>query len=146
MRTPTVLTLTLLLAACGTDPDPAATPAPSPTLFTPTTAPSPSYDPALKTGFGTEPGDDPVSGRTYTWKVGGTGTDRLRPGVWRTEGGPCTFTAPDGTRGRAFEVTAGGWGALVATVRLADGSTFVVVHEPLMSGPGCIWTWEGPLS
>lgn len=153
-----IFAVTLLLAACGADPArPPATPSGTDLAASAAASASaaaasasarqhPSYDPALKTGFMTEADPDPVNSRTYTWQVGGSGTgERLRPGWWRTEGGPCEFVAPD-AKGNAYVVGGGGYAPDPQTVELPAGSTFVVTHLALMSGPGCIWSWERALS
>jgi hypothetical protein len=150
-RLPT-LALILLLAACGTDTAPErATPAPSPTSASP--SPTVSYDPAWKTGFQTEPPTEPLGKRTYTFTSGGTSGERLRPGVWRTFGGPCEFEATGtgfgtGTaKGRTYEIdpAAGGWKDLPVNVDLPAGATLTVVHMGFLNGPGCIWGWDKPL-
>ncbi len=150
-RTPIALTAALLLAACGTDdpkptgPDPAASAAADAARASASARQNPTYDPALKTAFMAEADPDRTRDRVYTWTVGGTGTDRLRPGWWHTNGGPCDYVAPD-KKGDAYTIGGGGYAPDPQTVELRDGATFVVTHVALMSGPGCIWSWEGPLS
>jgi hypothetical protein len=151
-RLPILAAALLLLAACGTDPEPQATPTTVPT-FSPSPTPTPSYDPAWKTGFQTEPPAEPGGRRTYTFTVGGTTGERLRPGVWRTFGGPCEFEAAGtgvGTgaaTGRTYEIdpAAGGWKDLPVNLDLPAGATLKVVHDGFLNGPGCVWGWDKAL-
>ncbi len=151
MRTLPALAAALLLAACGTDPEPAATPSPAPTA-SPSPTPTISYDPAWKTGFMTESGTGILEDRTYTFTSGGTGPgERLRPGVWKTLGGPCSFQTanmPLPRKGRTWEIdpAGGGWINLPVDLPLPEGATLTVVHDGTLRGDGCIWGWDKALS
>ncbi len=143
----------LLLAACGSDPEPEAAPTPTRTTASPSPSPTPSYDPAWKTGFTTERPEKAGGQRVYTFTSGGTTGERLRPGKWRTFGGPCEFEATNtgygtGTAsGKTYEIdaAAGGWIKLAVNLDLPEGATLKVTHDGFLQGEGCIWGWDGPI-
>jgi hypothetical protein len=153
MRRHLALAAVVLIAACSSDAEPEAAPQPTRTTASPSPSPTPSYDPAWKTGFMTEPPAEPLGKRTYTFTSGGTSGERLRPGKWRTFGGPCEFEATGtgvgtGTaKGKTYEIdaAAGGWKDLPVNLDLPEGATLKVTHDGFLNGPGCIWGWDRAL-
>lgn len=146
MRPHLALAAVLLLAACASDPEPQAAPTRAPTRAS-TAAPSTAapFDPTHLIKFVASPADVEGTDRTWTMPVGGTGAgQRLRPGRWRTPGGPCKYVAPD-AEGNTYELISNVAFARAALVLLPAGSTFVVVNAGRIGFGDCVWAWDGAL-